>query len=400
MTLITVTSVLLAIVYLLERLLKSVAVLHFFSTPDKPLKDKPESISILQPILSGDPHLEQSLQHNLALADAWKVEFLWLIDDDDREAEQVCQRLRARHPQVTIRIIALARGAVDESPKMLKLQHGLSLATGEVICVLDDDTQLPQEDFGLCLVPLKDPGVGLAFGLPYYVAFRTWPSSFVSCFVNANSLLTYVPYTYLTDPFTINGMFYVTKRERLQEVGDFDGLEKILADDFAVAKRFRQHGLRLVQTPLRHSIYTHVDSWRGYFRLLRRWFVFPRETIMRDLKFAELSVAYALAMVPTLIPLLLLVLALVGQSIVAWGALTLVIVTNLVVCVGLNRRYLYGATPVSRYGLFPLIQLLIPLQLLIAVIMPQKISWRGHVMQVEPGGTFRIVRHRSDANHE
>ena len=48
---------------------------------------------------------------------------------------------------------------------------------------------------------LDQPSIGLAFGLPYYCSFETLWSSLVSLFVNDQSLLTYIPYTALTEPF-------------------------------------------------------------------------------------------------------------------------------------------------------------------------------------------------------
>ena len=72
----------------------------------------------------------------------------------------------------------------------------------------------------------------------------------VACFVNSHSLLTYIPYLQFSPPLTINGMFYCIRRTVLDGVGGFDGLEETLADDFAIARRMRQHGLRLLQTPL------------------------------------------------------------------------------------------------------------------------------------------------------
>ena len=80
-----------------------------------------------------------------------------------------------------------------DNPKMVKLIEGARLATGDVFCVLDDDTVLPDGGLEQCLPYVDDPGVGLAFGLPYYVNFSNLWSSLVSYFVDSHSLLTYMP---------------------------------------------------------------------------------------------------------------------------------------------------------------------------------------------------------------
>ena len=104
---------------------------------------------------------------------------------------------------------------------MSKLIEGVKQATGNIIAVLDDDTMLPNQAFDQCLPYLEKPGIGVAFGLPYYVNFSNFWSTLVSSVVNGNNLLTYIPYTYFINPFTINGMFFVIKKEILEKVNGF-----------------------------------------------------------------------------------------------------------------------------------------------------------------------------------
>jgi ceramide glucosyltransferase len=93
-------------------------------------------------------------------------------------------------------------------------------------------------------------------------------------------------------------MFYAVRREVLERIGGFDGLENILADDFAAARRMRDQGYRLVQTPLRHATRTWVAAPRTYFSLIRRWFIFPREATMRRLSAREQLIFYSMALAP------------------------------------------------------------------------------------------------------
>jgi ceramide glucosyltransferase len=260
---------------------------HFFRRPRPAPRRRVNRVSILQPILSGDPTLAQTLGHNLATACTYPREFIWLVDEEDSVAQQICSDLCAAHPNADVQIQLLPRAPQGQNPKTFKLVRGLALAASDVVCVLDDDTMLPPGGLELCLPHLDEPGAGLVFGLPYQVNFGNWWSSLVAAFVNSNSLLTYIPYTALHEPVTINGMFYALRRETLAAIGGFAGLESILADDFAIAQRVRQHGYRLVQTPLRHAISTHVAGPRRYLSLIQRWFIFPRESLMRHLPWRD-----------------------------------------------------------------------------------------------------------------
>jgi ceramide glucosyltransferase len=393
---VTPLLLLVALLMLGEKIWRHVMVVRFFRRSSPPLpSDRCPRVSLLQPILSGDPWLPVCLEANLRLRSRCPIEYVWLVDTDDPEGERICRDLIARYPDRDVRLALLPPAPDRCSPKMVKLIAGIEQARGEVLCVLDDDTVLPDEGLECCLAHLERPGVGLAFGLPYYASFDNAWSSLVACFVNSHSLLTYVPYTCLIEPFTINGMFFATRREVLETVGGLRGLESHLMDDFAIAQRFRAHGYRLAQTPLRHAIRTHVTGPDHYLSLLQRWLIFPRETVMKALPLRDLIVVYGFGIAASLFPLLLAVYLLLWPS---WpGALygATYFAYSFAVFAHFNVAYLQRATPWRRSWGVPLIQILLPLQLLIALLLPQRVVWRGHLIQIEPGGGFHFVRRRS-----
>ena len=256
-----------ALVLLGERAWKHWMVVRFFRR-SVPTGAEIALVSIVQPILSGDPTMPACLDQSLRARSRFSREFMWLVDDDDLLAQQICRDLIARYPDHAINLMIMPPPGARENPKMIKLLAGLEQAHGDVFCVLDDDTQLPDGGLERCLPFLDQPGVGLVFGLPYYTSFGTLWSRMVAYFVNSHSLLTYVPYTAVTEPMTINGMFYALRRTTYHAIGGFAGLEHTLADDFAVAQRVREHGFRLAQTPLCHGISTTVAGPRHYLSLI------------------------------------------------------------------------------------------------------------------------------------
>lgn len=375
--------------------LKIGLVFRFFQSNRTPSNLKQETlplVSILQPILSGDSHLAACLEHNLRIKSSYPLEFIWLIDDNDPQAHSICRELIARNPQARVHVVSLPNTPEDQSPKMVKLVEGANHAQGEIVCVLDDDTMLPDNGLEACLPALERTGVGLAFGLPYYTSFSNIWSSFVAGFVNSNSLLTYIPYTFFSQPFSINGMFFALKRTTLEQIGGFTGLESMLADDFAIAQRVRAHGLQLAQTPLLHAIHTSIPNGRSYLNLIQRWFIFPRESLLRHLSWREQSLLYLLVVLPTLGPLLLALAALWSRSARTWLALFLL--GDLSAFLVYNRRLLKDATSWRHIWLIPLLKLLLPVQLLVAFCSPQRIRWRGHLIEVEKGGGFHIIERR------
>jgi ceramide glucosyltransferase len=380
---------------LAERGWKHAMVVRFFRRPLPTPTRAVRLVSLLQPILSGDPTLPACLERTLRMRSRYPVEYLWLVDEDDAEALRLCQSLAARSPARAVRVLPLPPPDARQNPKLVKLIAGAAAARGDVLCVLDDDTMLPDDGLEQCLPSLDAPGVGLAFGLPYYVNFSNVWSRLVSYFVNSQSLLTYIPYTAIADPFTINGMFYAVRREVLDTVGGFAGLEATLADDFAVARRFRAHGYRLAQTPLRHGISTQVTGPRHYLSLIQRWFIFPRESLMRHLSRRERAMLYGVGLLPALAPLAVAGYATLRPSRSSIGFALAYFAYDLGIFAHLNARYLAHASPWRYVWLVPLIRLGFPPQLLVALLSPQRIRWRGHVMRAEPGGSFHFEARRA-----
>ena len=384
----------LCLMLIAQKQLAGLAIRLFFEKPIPTAVSVPKLISILQPILSGDPTLPHCLECNLRQTCRYPTEFLWLVDADDLAGQEICRGLMEKYPDRTVRLLLQPPPPDRCNPKMVKLQAGIPEAQGDVICVLDDDTMLPAEGLETTTAYLDQPQAGLAFGLPYYVSFDNFWSGLVAYFVNSHSLQTYLPPLWFVEPFTINGMFYVFKRDIYQQIGGFTGLEQIVADDFAVARKFSESGLRLMQTPVLHPISTHVTGLRHYARLLQRWFIFPRETVLKYLPWKCLVVTYCLSLLPALGPLLFLLLWLnIRSQGTVYGGLTYLTVhyASFAAC---NLRYLRGASPWKWSWLVVVVQCLLPLQLLVALISPQRINWRGHLMQIERGGTFRFVRRR------
>ncbi len=382
----------------LEKVWRHVQVVRFFANaPAKPStfpEQTPVRISIVQPILSGDPTMPTCLEESLCVSVAFPVEVLWMVDQDDVEGQRVCRDLIARFPERSIRMILTPPAPSRHSPKLAKLIAGFREAEGNVFCVLDDDTVLAQDSIERCISALDRPGVGLAFGLPYYVSFTNFWSSLVAAFVNSHSLLTYVPYTYLVPPFTINGMFYVIRKETYERIGGFEEILPILADDFAVARHVRQHGYRLAQTTVRHALRNHVHGPGYYFRLVHRWLIFPRETLMRSLDGWDRVVAFGMGLAPCFGPLVLLAGIACFPGLETVSLFLGYLAYHFAIFAHFNLAYLQHATPWRWCWLVPVVQLALPIQLVIALVMPQRILWRGHRMRIEPGGTFEMVRRR------
>jgi len=238
----------------------------------EPADDEIAQVVVVQPILSGDPGLEDVLRDNLLALDG--ARFVWLVDEDDPEARRVVDRIGPA-PRLEVRLCPPAPDGVN--PKLAKLQPTLeACADDEILLVLDDDTRLPRASLGALLGGLRR--ATLATGLPAYLPGRTPWARLVEQFVDNNAALTYLPMA----PVTINGMCWAMRVADLRALGGFAPLLRNLTDDLAVARAVQRGGGTICQTASPQWITTSVDSPGHYVRLLHRWMLFATLLLRRQ----------------------------------------------------------------------------------------------------------------------
>jgi ceramide glucosyltransferase len=356
------------------------------------------TVSVLVPVLSGDPTMESVIARSVRAVARSGVSFTWMVDAYDTEGLAVCARAEtlARSLGARARVLVTPPPPDGVNPKSFKLRVAATETDGEFVCVLDDDTVLPAGALDRTVAALGAPGAGLAFGLPYYETWSTGWSRLVSSFVNGHSLTTYLPPLAIMPPITVNGMYYVIPRRVLDACGGFLPMERELSDDYAIGRLIARHGYALVQTDVRHAESTEVRSARHYAKLMKRWLRAPQISIEREATRRERALYYALAAAPACYPLAVLVLAVLAATSASLGALAALGLVLLASSVHLNRRWLHGATP--SYGhLFVLaMHFVLPLHLVLTLVRRDRLAWRGNVIEVGPGGTFRYAARAGD----
>jgi len=302
--------------------------------------------TFIQPILSGDPLLEPTLARNLAAHP--DAEFIWMVDEDDDEA----QRIAALYARPNLRVIIGPAPRNGENPKLAKLVRALPHVMTERLTVLDDDTFLPE--------PL--PAGDLVTGLPIFAAKSSIYERLIGGFVNGNALLTYLPAARLNMQGTINGMIYALDTEQLRALGGFAAAGHELTDDYAVARLYLRNGIGITQSCRPAFVVMTVATAAHYVRVMRRWMIFARR-YFGDNRSAVLWIS-----VPTILPLAgLFTRPLLCLVILAVKAFT-------------NRAVLWRVTGVKSTPLDLLFEcasdLLTPILMVLAFIQPRRLTWR------------------------
>ena len=341
-------------------------------------------VAVVQPILSGDPRLSETLEANLVSLPA--AMFVWLVDEDDPVAQTTCATLKARHPQIRIELVVVPPVPEGENPKLFKLERARSIVGDRVWLVLDDDTRMPGATLAGLLRGLESAEIATA--LPAYVDDGRWPSRLLAQFVNNNAAMTYLPLLNVADPVTINGMAYAMRASTVDRLEGFGRVMRTITDDLAVAQRVLGAGGRICQTASPVWVQTTVSSGDHYWRQMHRWYVFAL------LLFGRQSMAFqaAIGVLGAAPPLCLWAIAVAAvwqSSTVAWALVAGVLAVRAATLAMLQQK-IYGRA-MHRLALSVVSELLQPLHLLHACV-DRRIVWRTRTYRVRRDLTFETYR--------
>ncbi|NJN18525.1 MAG: glycosyltransferase [Oscillochloris sp.] len=255
------TAWVLTVVFALDRLLKLAAIVHFFRRPRPGAPPSWPAITLLCPISRSPNDLRRALRARAELEYPGPLTCLLICDTGDLVSQAVCRELIAANPDWQARLLLTRPDGGVVASKIAKLQVGLEHAAGDLFCFVDDDVTLPANAMQILATYAVQPDVGAAFGLAHYTAWTSLAESLMSGFVNTNALFSYVPISYLVEPFTITGHCFMLRREVFRAVGGLDGMAGRIDDDHELARRLHRHGLRNRQTPLIYAVEIASPPW-------------------------------------------------------------------------------------------------------------------------------------------
>jgi ceramide glucosyltransferase len=334
------------------------------------------SVTIVQPILSGDPRLAECLALNVAANP--QARFLWMVDEDDAEGRRVAGALATRLVETSITIDLGPNPRDGENPKVAKLIRAERQVTSDVLLVLDDDTVLPAG--GAAAMAALAMGGDLVTGLPVYVSGTTLAEWLVSGFINGQAVPTYFSMAQVGANRTINGMVYALRTDDLARFGGFSAAGHELTDDYAVARLWATNGRRLVQSRVFADVAITFPDFGSAAHVLRRWFIFANRYLSQNLGPATVL----LVVVPALLPLIGLVVALATgwRGVLLWLCVLAVKATVSGLLVQrLTGRRLRPAAVICEV----VADVLGPVVYLTALFRPSRLTWRSRRIDTSDG---------------
>lgn len=349
--------------------------------------------TVLQPILSGDPRLEEDLIANLK--NTTDMNFIWLVDKSDKVAINTVENiLKDKNYSNRIEVYYLDDVPQELNPKIFKLAQVVDKIKTEYSIILDDDAVIDRKKLDELSVYEKDKSEWIATGIPFNYNIKGFYSKLISAFINSNSIFSYFSLSFLKENKTINGMFYILRTDILKKYSAFEEIKYWLCDDLALATYLISKKVKIIQSTIFCNVRNTVPSLKRYILLMKRWLLFSNVYMKNAFSTKFLFII----LLPTLLPTILLFFSFY------LGIDYLVIILNLFIgkialfhIVRLfiyqvkeqensSKKSLFTFSPQTTEILYELLsEFLLPFMLIYTLLTPPVILWRNKKIRVKDG---------------
>ena len=349
--------------------------------------------TVLQPILSGDPRLEEDLTANLK--NTTDMKFIWLVDKSDKVAINTVENiLKDKNYSNRIEVYYLDDVPQELNPKIFKLAQVVDKIKTEYSIILDDDAVIDRKKLDELSVYEKDKSEWIATGIPFNYNIKGFYSKLISAFINSNSIFSYFSMSFLKENKTINGMFYILRTDILKKYSAFEEIKYWLCDDLALATYLLSKKVKIIQSTIFCNVRNTVPSLKRYILLMKRWLLFSNVYMKNAFSVKFLFII----LLPTLLPTILLFFSfylgidyLVIILNLFIGKIALFHIVRLFIYQGNYeensfKKSLFVFSPQTTELLYELLsEFLLPFMLIYTLLTPPVILWRNKKIRVKDG---------------
>lgn len=349
--------------------------------------------TVLQPILSGDPRLEEDLTANLK--NTFDMSFIWLVDKSDKVAiNTVGNILKDKNYSNRIEVYYLDDVPQELNPKIFKLAQVVDKIKTEYSIILDDDAVIDRKKLNELSLYEKDKDEWIVTGIPFNYNIKGFYSKLISAFINSNSIFSYFSMSFLKENKTINGMFYILRTDILKKYSAFEEIKYWLCDDLALATYLLSKKVKIIQSTIFCNVRNTVPSLKRYILLMKRWLLFSNVYMKNAFSTKFLFII----LLPTLLPTILLFFSfylgidyLVIILNLFIGKIALFHIVRLFIYQGNYeensfKKSLFVFSPQTTELLYELLsEFLLPFMLIYTLLTPPVILWRNKKIRVKDG---------------
>lgn len=344
----------------------------FFRRRDELSTGSLPGVSLLKPMRG----LERETWENLASfcrQDYPQYEILFGFDDERDAAIPIVEKLMADFPGVRTRILvgSETRGSNNKVNKLCRLARE---ANHDLLVVTDSDTRVAPDYLGRIAKPFHNPRVAAATSLYRGIAAPNVWSEFEVLHLSTDFLPSAVVASKLGVRFTL-GATMAVRRQSLAEIGGFEALADMAAEDHELGSRLAARGYQVVLVDAPIKTECSSASFREFFQHQVRWAV-----VTRDSKpWGHLGFIFAQGL-----PWALAAAAVAPSRAIAAGFVAAYLILRLAVAFAVGAWGLRDSLAKKRWWLFPLGDAL-GFLVWFSSLIKHRVYWRGVAYEVRHG---------------
>lgn len=350
-----------------SRQIKAMGAAHL---PDWP------GVTILKPLCGIDPHHDANLRSFCNLDYPHYQIIFGALDADDPGLETAyVLGKQFRASDITI----ISGGEVlGENRKVSNLLAMMPDAKHDILVIADSDMRVQPDYLRAVIAPFGDPNIGLVT-CPYRGAD---PAGLAGGLEALGIGAEFMPSAFLAYyAFKLRFAFGSTiaiRRGVLDQIGGFEGLLNVLADDFMLADRAHRAGHKVHLSSYVVDDSLGRESFATVWKRRLRWARTSRA--MRPGPYMGLFIAY-------LTPLALLAFALNPAGALAWELLVCAIVLRIAFAGIIASRCTHDLAVVRRLALLPIAEV-VSGSIWLTSLFGSTVHWRGKAFAINRDGTL------------
>jgi len=224
-------------------------------------------VSILKPVRGLDPHFDEAIRSHAAL-DYPEYEVLFGVETEDDPAAGEIRRLMAAHPEAPFRLAVCPTEAPNRKAGVL--ERLAREARHPVLVINDSDVRVEPDYLSRVVAPLADPGTGVVTCL-YRGRADSTPARWEALGVATD----FAPSVLVAQLVGVRefglGSTLAVRAEDLERAGGFGAIAGYIADDYQLARRITETGLRVHLSSLVVETTLGAESWGEVWRHQVRW---------------------------------------------------------------------------------------------------------------------------------
>ncbi len=252
-----------------------ICALAFFRRRDDLAPDFSPPVSVLKPMRGLDRETYQNLA-SLCRQRYSNYELLICVDDAHDAAIPVIEKLIADFPNVSIRLL-IGSSASGSNNKVNKLCRLAAEARYELLVASDSDIRVDPDYLSRIVLPFRNQSVGAVTCLYRGIAGSSIWSELEDVALTSDFLPGVLVARKLGVKFLL-GATMAVRRQAVRQIGGFEALADVAADDHELGSRIAACGYRVEFAHTTVQTECSSRSFADFFRHQLRWAVVTRES--------------------------------------------------------------------------------------------------------------------------